>query len=115
MIRRSKPTRSSLTSMNLKSPPGPPLSALEIKAAWVSLAQWQSPDAFKAAVDALGARCVSGDWFNRPQLKFLQDAFVLAHFTQRQDVDDVCLAEPSAQWPDGFARIAGKTHNIEVT
>jgi len=96
-------------------PSGPPLSALGIEAARVSLGQWQTPDAFKAAVDAVCARCVPRDWFNRPQLKFLHDAFVLARFAQRQGADDVRLAEPSAQWPDGFVQIAGKTHNIEVT
>ena len=96
-------------------PSGPPLPPEEIEAARVSLARWQSPDAFKASVDALCARCVSKDWFNRPQLKFLHDAFVLARFARHQRVDVVCLAESSAQWPDGFVRVAGKTHNIEVT
>lgn len=96
-------------------PRGPPLSPEEIKAARVILARWQSPDAFKALVDPLCARCASRDWFNRPQLKFLHDAFVLARFARRQCVDEVCLAEPSAQWPDGFVRAAGQMHNIEVT
>jgi hypothetical protein len=98
-----------------EEPSGPPLSAEEVEAARASLAQRQSPEAFKAAVDAVCARCVSRDWFNRPQLKFLHDAFVLARFARHQRVDEVCLAEPSAQWPDGFVRVAGKTHNIEVT
>jgi hypothetical protein len=96
-------------------PSGPPLSPEEIEAARLSLARWQIPDAFKAEVDALCARCVSKNWFNRPQLKFLHDAFVLARFARHRRVDEVRLAEPSAQWPDGFVRIAGKTHNIEVT
>jgi hypothetical protein len=96
-------------------PSGPPLSPEEIDVARASLARWQSPDMFKAAVDALCARCESKDWFNRPQLKFLHDAFVLARFARLQHLDHVCLAEPSAQWPDGFVRVAGKTHNIEVT
>jgi hypothetical protein len=96
-------------------PSGSPLSPEEIEAARVSLAQWQSPDVFKTAVDALCARCVSKDWFNRPQLKFLHDAFVLARFARHQHVDEVRLTELSAQWPDGLVRVAGKTHNIEVT
>jgi hypothetical protein len=99
----------------LDEPSGPPLSVEEIEAARVSLAQWQSSDAFKDAVDALSARCVSKDWFNRPQLKFLHDAFVLARFARHQRVDKVRLAEPSAQWPDGFVQFADKLHNIEVT
>jgi hypothetical protein len=94
---------------------GPPLNPEEIEAARVSLARWQSHDAFKAAIDALCARCVSKDWFNRPQLKFLHDGFVLARFARHQRVDEVRLAEASAQWPDGFVRLAGKVHNIEVT
>jgi hypothetical protein len=52
-------------------PLGPPLSPEEIEAARVSLARWQSPDVFKAAIDTLGPRCGSKNWFNRPQLKFL--------------------------------------------
>jgi hypothetical protein len=96
-------------------PSGPPLSHEDIEVARVRLARWQGPDAFKAAVDALCARCVSKDWFNRSQLKFLHDAFVLARFARHQHMDEVCLAEPSAQWRDGFVRVAGKTHNVEVT
>jgi hypothetical protein len=40
---------------------------------------------------------------------------VLARFARYQRVDEVRLSEPTAQWPDGFVRVAGKTHNIEVT
>jgi hypothetical protein len=86
------------------APSGPPPSPEEIDAARVSLAQWQSPAAFKASVDALCA-----------QLKFLHDALVLARFARHQRADKVRLAEPSAQWPDGFVQVAGKTHYIEVT
>jgi hypothetical protein len=96
-------------------PSGPPLSPEEIEAARMSLAEWQRPGVFKVAVDALCARCVSKDWFTRPELKFLHDAFVLARFALHRGVDEVRLAPPSAQWPDGFVRHAGKTHNIEVT
>jgi hypothetical protein len=99
----------------IEGPFGPPLTVEETEGARVSLAQWQSPDAFKAAVDALCARCTSKDWFNRPQLKFLHDAFVLARFARHQRVDHVRLAERSVQWPGGFVRIAEKIHNIEVT
>jgi hypothetical protein len=94
---------------------GLPLSPEEIEAARVSLTRWQDPGAFKVEVDALCARCVSRDWFNRTQLKFLHDAFVLARFALHSRVNEVRLAEASAQWPDGFVRIAGKTHDVEVT
>ena len=99
----------------LGQPSGPPLSVQEIDAARVTLAQWQSPSVFKPAVDALCARCASKDWFNRPQLKFLHDAFVLARFARHRRAEDVRLAELSAQWPDGFVRVEGKIYNIEVT
>jgi hypothetical protein len=96
-------------------PSGPPLSPEEIKEAQDALSRWQSGSEFKGTVDALSARCVSEDWFNRPQLKFLHDAFVLARLAMRGSVDGVRLAETSARWPDGFVRIAGKVHNVEVT
>jgi len=72
-------------------------------------------DVFKHAVDALCTRCVSRDWFKRPQLKVLHDAFVLARFAQRCKVDHVHLAKSAAQWPDGFVRIGAQNHNVEVT
>ena len=99
----------------IDDPSRPPLSAEDIERAEEALARWQPATEFKASVDALCARCISKDWFNRPQLKFLHDAFVLARFAVRQPADDVRLAERVAQWPDGFVHIAGRTHNIEVT
>jgi hypothetical protein len=42
-------------------------------------------------------RCASKDWFNRPRLKFLHDAFVLARFAWHQRVD-------RAFTPDVFSR-----------
>lgn len=96
-------------------PSGPLLSSEEIEPAQMSLARWQSPDAFKVEVDRLCACCASKDWFSRPQLKFLHDALVLARFARRRRVDEVRLAERSAQWPDGFVRVTGKVQNIEVT
>src|ERR1700690_4265613 len=71
---------------------GPLLSPEEIEAARANLAHWQSHDAFKATIDALCGRCVSKDWFNRPQLKFLHDAFVLARFARHRRVDEVRLS-----------------------
>jgi hypothetical protein len=96
-------------------PSGPPLSGEEIEAAKTKLTQWQSPDVFKAAVDTYCARCTSRDWFSRPELKFLHEAFVLARFALQIPASGVRMAEPSAQWPDGFVQLSGKTHNIEVT
>jgi hypothetical protein len=100
---------------DLDLPAGPPLTPSEIDAARTSLAQWAAPETFKGAVDVLSARCKSRDWFNRPQLKFLHDAFVLARFALRRKVDQVRLTESTSQWPDGYVRIGSRTHNIEIT
>jgi hypothetical protein len=94
---------------------GPPLSKTEITRARESLAQWQSPAVFRRAVEALCKRCTSADWFNRPDLKFLHDAFVIASLVHHRSVDQVRLAVPSDQWPDGHVRIGDKVHNVEVT
>jgi hypothetical protein len=40
---------------------------------------------------------------------------MLARFAQRRKVVQARLAESTAQWPDGFIRLGGQTHNIEVT
>ena len=94
---------------------GPPLSKDEIKQARKVLAEWHSPGAFRDAVHTLHKRCNSPDFFIRPDLKFLHDAFVIAEFTARQSVSQVRLAGPSDQWPDGYVRVGGKDHNVEVT
>jgi hypothetical protein len=39
----------------------------------------------------------------------------LARFAVRQPAEDVRLAERVTKWPDGYVRIAGRAHNIEVT
>ena len=99
-------------------PPGPLLSPDEIKAEQISLEQWQDPDAFKAASDALLAPYIynnRSDLFFNPKLKFLHNAFVLARFACRHGVDKVRLEQCSKEWPDGFVQIAGEEHKIEVT
>ena len=40
----------------------------------------------------------SEDWFNRPYLKFLQDAYMLAEFVNLAPVERVRLAGPLARW-----------------
>ncbi|HWO38323.1 MAG TPA: hypothetical protein VNO32_56845 [Candidatus Acidoferrum sp.] len=56
---------------------GPPLTRSECDTARIALAAWQAPRDFIAATKALSDRCNSEDWFNRPHLKFLHDAYVL--------------------------------------
>src|SRR6266446_73136 len=85
------------------------------EAALIALAVWQAPRDFIAATKALSDRCNSEDWFNRPHLKFLHDAYVLAQFVGLMPVERVRLASASEQWPDGYVKLSGKTHNVEVT
>jgi hypothetical protein len=94
---------------------GPPLSKDEIRQAWDSLSRWRLPADFRTAVHALTKRCRSPDWFNRPDLKFLHDAFVLAEVVVHLAADQVRLAVPKDQWPDGYIRVGNKEHNVEVT
>jgi hypothetical protein len=94
---------------------GPPLSKDEIRQAWDNLSTWQSSTDFRNAVHLLCKRCNSPDWFNRPNLKFLHDAFVLAEVVGHLAVDQVRLAAPADRWPDGYVRVGNKEHNIEVT
>src|ERR1700730_3748770 len=54
---------------------GPPLTKSELRAAQVHLAMWHTPTDFVKATKALCSRCGSEDWFDRPHLKFLHDAY----------------------------------------
>jgi hypothetical protein len=95
--------------------PGTPLSAAEIARERSRLADWQSSDAFITTTNALRTRCRPSDFVNRPELKFLSDAFVLAEFVRLSSVDAVRLARADEQWPDGMIKSSGKQHNVEVT
>jgi hypothetical protein len=94
-------------------PVGPPPTESELHAAQQLLVHWQSPDDFSNTTLAMCKRCRSADYFNRPRLKFLHDAYVLAKFARLQEADSVRLE--SDQWPDGFIKLQGETYNIEVT
>jgi hypothetical protein len=96
-------------------PRGPPLSADERLAAQLRLAAFQPVADFVQLTKTLCDRCNSEDWFNRPYLKFLHDAYVLAEFVSLAPVERVRLAGPSDRWPDGYVKIAGTTRNIEIT
>ncbi len=96
-------------------PVGPPLTDSELDAGERLLAQWQSPPDFYTATKALCGRCQSSEYFNRPRLKFLHDAYVLAKFVKLSGAEAVRLAAPADQWPDGFVRLQGHVHNIEIT
>jgi hypothetical protein len=94
---------------------GPPLTREECRVAQKNLAAWQDPGDLIAVTKALSDHCASEDWFNRPYLKFLHDAYVLAEFATLMPIERVRLASPSEQWPDGYVKVSGRTHNIEIT
>jgi hypothetical protein len=96
-------------------PVGPPLTLEEIDSGRVRLARWQSAEAFSGDAKSLCSRCRSADYFLQPQLKFLQDAYVLAKFARLRDAERVRLAGRNENWPDGFVKFGCETFNIEVT
>jgi hypothetical protein len=98
-----------------EEPVGPPLTDAELDAGLRVLVEWQSSQDFSTATQALCRRCQSSDYFNRPKLKFLHDAYVIAEFANLLDTHGVRLADPSDQWPDGFVRLQDRIYNIEVT
>lgn len=93
---------------------GPPLTEDELRQGAERLARWQAPEAFSKDTLEMCERCSSPDYFNRPRLKFLHDAYVLAQFARRAGVDGVRLASPTEQWPDGYVRTLETTHNVEI-
>ena len=99
----------------VESESGPPLGATELRTLRDKLSNWQPPSEFKRLADAACARYKSREWFSSPRVKFLHDAYVLARFARDQKVDRVRLSPMSDQWPDGYARIGRRVHNIEIT
>jgi hypothetical protein len=96
-------------------PVGPRPTESEMDTARQLLVQCQSPDDFSKTTLSMCRRCLSRDYFNRPKLNFLHDAYVLAKFAKLRGAESVRLAAPSDQWPDGFIKLRGRIHNIEVT
>jgi hypothetical protein len=94
---------------------GPPLTDAERRQGHDNLARWLPPQEFSQITESLCARCQSPEWFNNPHLKYLHDAYVLAHFAQAHAFDLVRLAGPSEQWPDGYAKLGARVHNVEIT
>jgi hypothetical protein len=94
-------------------PVGPPPTENELDAAKHLLIRWQSSEDFSNTAFGMGKRCLSGDYFNQPQLNFLREAYVLAKFAELRGAESVRLG--ADQWPDGFIKLQGNIHNIEVT
>jgi hypothetical protein len=93
----------------------PPLVAHELKSVHEDLARRRSPADFRKVVAGLHKRCRSWEIFKNPRQNFLLDAWTLAEFVRHQPVDQVWLAGPSEQWPDGYVCIGKKIENVEVT
>src|SRR5262249_17628114 len=93
---------------------GPPLDKSELKAAHEDLAKWRSPADFHCVVQGLHKRCRARE-FKSPHRKFLLDAWTLAEFVRHKSVDQVRLAGPSEQWPDGYVKVGPSVENVEVT
>lgn len=92
------------------------LVLVEPVTARLKLAAWHSPSAFGDAVCEFHKRCRSREIFNDPGLSFLLDAWTLAEFACRKgNIDQVRMADPNEQWPDGYILVQGKIHNVEVT
>jgi hypothetical protein len=92
------------------------LLPVERAAARLKLAAWHLPSAFGNAVCKFHKRCRSREIFNDPGLSFLLDAWSLAEFARRKgDIDQVRMADPNEQWPDGYILVQGEVHNVEVT
>jgi hypothetical protein len=96
-------------------PEAPPPTDVELQAGQEKLTIWQPSHQFRDTTEGLCSRCRSSEYFNRPQLKFLHDAYVLAEFIRLQPVESVRLARRSDQWPDGFVKLQGRVRKIEIT
>jgi hypothetical protein len=100
-----------LTIEKEDEPRGPPLTDSDLDTGLALLIQWQTPQTFAGTRAAMCRRCGSSDYFNRPRLKLLHDAYVLADFAQLKEVEAVRLANPADQWPDGYVKFRGQEYN----
>jgi hypothetical protein len=96
-------------------PADPSPTPEEIDAACAELSKWQPVGAFQRVEKPFRLRNANPDFFLRPGLKFLHDAYVLAKFAAKIGADQVRLADRRDQWPDGFVRVSKRTIKVEVT
>jgi hypothetical protein len=95
---------------------GPPPTTSEIDIAEDYLTScFRNTDEFVAKTKSLCTRCGSKEWFLNPSFQFWQDAYVLAKFAKYMDATSLRLSTRKEQWPDGYVKISGKTHKVEVT
>jgi hypothetical protein len=87
----------------------------EINQVRASLCRWQRPEPFRQAMSEIHSKVKIKDLFNRPELSFLLDGWVIGEFVSKRVVDEVRLATTDEQWPDGFTKIGENIERIEVT
>jgi hypothetical protein len=80
----------------------------ELKLAHESLSLWHHPSAFAEYVDKWPSNIVV-------RTRFLQEAWVLAEFAKRVEVQRLRLSCPSEQWPDAYVKIGGISRYVEIT
>jgi hypothetical protein len=79
------------------------------------LSKWQSPESFIVKVEAVNQLLESPILFNKTNLNFVFDAFVLAEFIKLRPPRQVRLAGPGERWPDGFTGTPRVFDHIEIT
>ncbi|AWL96807.1 hypothetical protein [Bradyrhizobium ottawaense] len=93
----------------------PELDLVKLAEGRKALEAWQTPEQFKAKIDALADAVDSEALFNRNETQFLRDAMTLETFTRYRATEQVRLASANDQWPDGFIGTPKEPVNIEVT
>jgi hypothetical protein len=87
----------------------------ELARARAMLSVWQSSSSFIEAATHLHSRTTSTVFFNRPELAFLRDAWVIAKFLKWRPHKRARLSSREEAWPDGLFESACGVVNIEVT
>jgi hypothetical protein len=71
-------------------------------------AKWQVPSEFIARVDEWPSHLVV-------KTRFLQEAWILAEFAKRLEVERLRLSDPAERWPDAYVQIDGTVKSVEIT
>jgi hypothetical protein len=93
---------------------GPPSSATDLRQAHEDLAQWHLPIDFRRVVHNLFQRCPRSG-VQRATATILAGRMDVGKIRSLQSVDQIRLAGPSEQWPDGYVKIGRMIANVEAT
>jgi hypothetical protein len=86
----------------------------ELAQAHRALARWQSPADFIALVEKWESQTPK-DVFLGSSGGFLREAWVLAEYVKRVEVDRVRLSPPDERWPDGYIETGRVAKSVEIT